>query len=385
MKFLICANYLPHVLNFRGKLLEAIANLGYEVHIVAPDLKSHSKDYNTLLGLGYVLHEVPIQRTGTNPISDAKTLIAIYRLLRTIQPDYMLSYTIKPIIYGTLAAWMAKVPKRFILLSGLGYTFQDVEETDQRSGFQRVVHGLYRQALSKASRVFFQNPDDKRLFETLDILSKDTPAVVVNGSGVDVADFSVLPFPLDDAGEIKPSFLLIARLLKDKGIEEYVEAAKIIKAQYPAVEFHLVGYLDENPAAIEQAQLDEWITSGIVNYWGKLDDVRPAIAASSIFVLPSYREGTPRSVLEAMAMGRPIVTTDAPGCRETVIEGVNGYLVPVKSITELADAMEKLIVNLDLITTMGQASRALIEDKFDVRKVNQVMVGEMGLSRQEYI
>lgn len=385
MKFLICANYLPHVLNFRGKLLEAIAKLGYEVHIVAPDLKSHSKDYDTLSNLGYVLHEVPMQRTGTNPISDAKTLIAIYRLLRNIKPDYMLSYTIKPIIYGTLAAWMAKVPKRFILLSGLGYTFQDVEETDHRSGFQRVVHGLYRQALSKASKVFFQNPDDKRLFETLNILNKDTPAVVVNGSGVDVADFSVLPFPKDDVEEIKPSFLLIARLLKDKGIVEYVEAAKIIKAQYPAVEFHLVGYLDENPAAIEQTQLDEWIASGIVNYWGKLDDVRPAIAASSIFVLPSYREGTPRSVLEAMAMGRPIITTDAPGCRETVVEGVNGYLVPVKSITELADAMEKLIVNLDLITTMGQASRALIEDKFDVRKVNQVMVGEMGLSRQEYI
>jgi len=380
VKFLLCANYLPHVLNFRGKLLEAVVNLGYEVHIVAPDLKSHTKDYDTLSNLGYVLHEVPMQRTGTNPISDAKTLIAIYRLLRIIQPDYMLSYTIKPIIYGTLAAWMAKVPKRFILLSGLGYTFQEVEESSRRSGFQRVVHGLYRQALSKASKVFFQNPDDKRLFETLNILNKDTPAVVVNGSGVDVADFNVLPFPLDDLRNIKPSFLLIARLLKDKGVVEYVEAAKIIKAKYPTAEFHLVGWIDENPAAIDQAQLDEWIASGIVNHWGKLDDVRPAIAASSIFVLPSYREGTPRSVLEAMAMGRSIITTDAPGCRETVGEGVNGYLVPVKSVTELADAMEKLIVNPDLITTMGQASRMLIEDKFDVRKVNQVMIGEMGLS-----
>ncbi|WP_435950474.1 glycosyltransferase family 4 protein [Psychrobacter sp. DM8] len=381
MKFLICANYLPHVLNFRGKLLEAIVKLGYEVHIIAPDLKSHTKDYDTLSDLGYVLHQVPMQRTGTNPISDTKTLVAIYRLLRNIQPDYMLSYTIKPIIYGTLAAWMAKVPKRFILLSGLGYTFQEVEESGRRSGFQKLVHGLYRQALSKSTKVFFQNPDDLNLFKTLNLLGENTPAVIVNGSGVDVADFSVLPFPQDDAGQIKPSFLLIARLLKDKGVVEYVEAAKIIKQQYPAAEFHLVGWIDENPAAIDQAQLDEWVETGIVNYWGKLDDVRPAIAASSIYVLPSYREGTSRSVLEAMAMGRPIITTDAPGCRETVVEGSNGYLVPVKSVGELAEAMEKLIVNPDLITTMGQASRKLTEDKFEVHKVNQVMTNEMGLSR----
>ncbi|MGP4714446.1 MULTISPECIES: glycosyltransferase family 4 protein [unclassified Psychrobacter] len=381
MKFLICANYLPHVLNFRGKLLEAIAKLGYEVHIIAPDLKSHTKDYDTLSDLGYVLHQVPMQRTGTNPISDTKTLIAIYRLLRNIEPDYMLSYTIKPIIYGTLAAWLAKVPKRFILLSGLGYTFQEVEESGRRSGFQKLVHGLYQQALSKSTKVFFQNPDDLNLFKTLNLLGENTPAIVVNGSGVDVADFSVLPFPQDDAGQIKPSFLLIARLLKDKGVVEYVEAAKIIKQQYPAAEFHLVGWIDENPAAIDQAQLDEWVETGIVNYWGKLDDVRPAIAASSIYVLPSYREGTSRSVLEAMAMGRPIITTDAPGCRETVVEGSNGYLVPVKSVGELAEAMEKLIISPDLITTMGQASRKLTEDKFEVHKVNQVMTNEMGLNR----
>jgi len=379
MKFLICANYLPHVLNFRGKLLQDISKLGYEIHVIAPDLKEHTADYNTLLDLGYMLHEVPMQRTGTNPITDVKMLIAIYRLLRQIKPDVMLSYTIKPAIYGTLAAWLASVPKRFILLSGLGYTFQEVEETNQRSSLQKLVHGLYQQALSKSTKVFFQNPDDKRLFETLNILNEITPAVVVNGSGVDVADFSVLPFPLDDSGEIKLSFLLIARLLKDKGIVEYVEAARIVKDQYPSADFHLVGYLDENPAAIDQAQLDEWVATGIINYWGKLDDVRPAIAKSSIYVLPSYREGTSRSVLESMAMGRPIITTDAPGCRETVVEGMNGYLVPIKTVNELACAMEKLIASPELIPVMGEASRNLIEEKFDVRKVNQVMISEMQL------
>ncbi|QOD11862.1 glycosyltransferase family 4 protein [Psychrobacter sp. 28M-43] len=379
MKFLIYANYLPHVLNFRGKLLEAIANLGYEVHVLAPDIDSHTKDYNTLLALGYIVHAVPMQRTGTNPIADMKTLIVTYRLLRDIQPDYMLSYTIKPIIYGTLAAWLAKVPKRFVLLSGLGYTFQEVEESGKRSGFQKLVHGLYQQALSRSTKVFFQNPDDLNLFKKLQILKSSIPAVIVNGSGVDVADFNVLPFPTNESGNIIPSFLLIARLLKDKGIVEYTEAAKIIKEQYPSAQFHLVGWIDENPAAIDQVQLDEWIASGIINYWGKLDDVRPAIAASSVYVLPSYREGTSRSVLEAMAMGRPIITTDAPGCRETVTEGLNGYLVPIKTVNELSSAMEKFVVNLELITTMGKESRKLTEDIYDVHKVNAFMTEEMGL------
>lgn len=379
MKFLICANYLPHVLNFRGKLLETIANLGYEVHVIAPDLASHAKEHNTLLGLGYIVHAVPMQPTGTNPVADIKTLIYIYRLLRDIQPDYMLSYTIKPIIYGTLAAWLARVPKRFVLLSGLGYTFQEVEETGQRSGFQKLVHGLYQQALSKSAKVFFQNPDDLNLFKKLQILKPSIPAVVVNGSGVDVADFSVLPFPTNETGHLIPSFLLIARLLKDKGIVEYIEAAKIIKEQYPSAQFHLVGWIDENPAAIDQAQLDEWIASGIINYWGKLNDVRPAIAACSVYVLPSYREGTSRSVLEAMAMGRPIITTDAPGCRETVTEGLNGYLVPIKTVNELSSAMEKFIINPELITVMGQASRKLAEDIYDVHKVNKMMIEEMDL------
>jgi len=140
-----------------------------------------------------------------------------------------------------------------------------------------------------------------------------------------------------------------------------------------------VGWIDENPAAIDQTQLDEWVVSGIINYWGKLNDVRPAIATSSVYVLPSYREGTSRSVLEAMAMGRPIITTDAPGCRETVTAGVNGYLVPIKTVNELASAMEKFIVNPELITVMGQASRKLAEDIYDVHKVNKVMIEEMGL------
>lgn len=379
LKFLIFANYLPHVINFRGKLLDAISSLGYEIHILAPELSTHQKELESLSKLGYYLHEVPLQRTGTNPITDLRTLLSTYSLLLKIKPDVILSYTIKPIIYGTLAAWLAKIPKRFVLISGLGYTFSEIDEKDTRTPLQKFIHSLYTQALTKSDKVFFQNPDDLHLFKKLSILKPNIAATIVNGSGVDISRFGVLPFPTYSSGKIKPSFLLIARLLKDKGLIEYIEAAKIIKSRYPEAEFHLVGYIDENPAAITQSQLDEWVNSGVVNYWGKLNDVRPAIAASSVYVLPSYREGTSRSVLEAMAMGRPIITTDAPGCRETVDDSVNGYLVPIKNVDDLVDAMEKFIVQPELIKTMGKASRQLTEEKYDVKKVNEFMIQEMSL------
>ena len=379
MKFLIFANYLPHVINFRGKLLETISNLDYEIHVLTPNLDNYQKELNYLSELGYYVHEIPLQRTGTNPLTDFSTLLSAYCLLRKIQPDVILSYTIKSVIYGTLAAWFANVPKRFVLISGLGYTFSEVEERDTRTSLQKFIHSLYTQALSKSDKVFFQNPDDLNLFKKLGILKPNTPATVVNGSGVDINNFNIIPFPTLSSGAIKPSFLLIARLLKDKGLIEYIEAARIIKSRYPETEFHLVGYIDENPAAITQSQLDEWLESGVVNYWGRLNDVRPAIAASSVYVLPSYREGTSRSVLEAMAMGRPIITTDAPGCRETVVDSRNGFLVPIKTVNELANAMEQFIKNPELIENMGKASRKLTEERFDVNKVNEYMIKEMSL------
>lgn len=379
MKFVIVANYLPHVTNFRGKLLEAISNLGYEIHILAPNLDDFLDEYNQLISKGYSLHSIPLQRTGTDPLVDIQTLIYTYRLLRKIKPDAILSYTIKPVIYGTLAAWLARVPKRFVLLSGLGYAFQDSDQNSRTTKLQQIVYALYKQALSKATATFFQNPDDLKLFEELNLVNEKSKTVVVNGSGVDVSDFNIVDFPKGVGGEIKPSFLLVARLLKDKGIVEYVEAAKLVKQKYPQAEFHLVGWIDENPAAISQSQLDDWILSNAIQYWGKLEDVRPAIAESSVYVLPSYREGTSRSVLEAMAMGRPIITTDAPGCRETVVDGKNGYLVPIKSIDELATAMIKFIENNVLYKEMGRASRKMAEEKYDVKKVNAHMIKEMKL------
>jgi len=196
---------------------------------------------------------------------------------------------------------------------------------------------------------------------------------LVNGSGVDLAHYDLAPLPE------APVFLFIGRLLTDKGIVEYAEAARQVKARYPEARFLVAGWLDSNPTAISQQQLDGWINDGIIEFLGKLDDVRPAIGQCAVYVLPSYREGTPRTVLEAMSMGRPVITTDAPGCRETVIDGRNGFLVPVKAIDELAEAMIKLAGDSGLREIMGKESRLIAEDKYDVHKVNRSMLRQLGL------
>ncbi|WP_191112970.1 glycosyltransferase family 4 protein [Acinetobacter lwoffii] len=378
MKFLMISSFLPSVLNFRGKLLKEIATQDYEIHIMAPEFASFPEELQKLEALGYHLHEIPMQRTGTNLIADLRLLKNLYQQIRHIQPDYVLSYTIKPVIYGMLASWLAKVPHRFALITGLGYAFQNVE-SGKRSLFQKMVHSLYAQALKYSDKVFFQNPDDLKLFQDMHLLEAHKLTVVVNGSGVNVQDFDIMPLPKNAQGQLRASFLLIARLLGDKGVREYAESARIIKAQYPEADFHLVGWIDDNPSAISQAELDEWIADGRLKYWGKLRDVRPAIAESSVYVLPSYREGTPRTVLEAMAMGRAVITTDAPGCRETVSNGVNGYLVGVKSVDDLVQAMQYFIEDPKLIESMGQCSRKIALNKYDVQQVNQHMLIEMQL------
>lgn len=379
MKFLIIASYPASILKFRGALIAAIQQAEFEIHIAAPEFDVYPEERNNLESLGYVVHDIPMQRTGTNPATDSKTLFALYRLMREIKPDYMMAYTIKPVIYGSLAAKVAGMPHRFALITGLGYAFQGADETSyKKSNLQKVMHKLYSVALASTDKVFFQNPDDEALFRTMGILKPTASTKVVNGSGVNVSEYTVVPFPvLDD--KPAPKFLLIARLLGDKGVREYARAASIIKAKYPQAQFNLVGWIDNNPDAIEQQELDSWTDEGLFKFWGKLSDVKPAITESSIYVLPSYREGTPRTVLEAMAMGRPVITTNAPGCRETVIDGYNGYLVAVKAVEGLADAMERFIVNPKLIEQMGVASRQLVEEKFEVHAVNRTMLNEMDI------
>lgn len=370
-KFLLIASLSESLLNFRGPLIAALQARGLQVHVAAPDLPVEDVTRLQLKALGLTVHNTRMRRTGVNPLWDLGTLFSLWLLMRRLRPHYVMGYTIKPVIYATLAAWLAGVPRRFALVTGLGYAFQG---EGQRGGLRALVQRLYAIALSRVDKVFFQNPDDEALFRQRGILAVGTPSCVVNGSGVDVGSFTVAPLPLGP-----PRFLLMARLLGDKGVREYAQAARRIRAVHPGVRCALVGWIDLNPNAITRAELETWVNEGGVEFMGRLSDVRPAIADSSVYVLPSYREGTPRTVLEAMAMGRAIITTDAPGCRETVVDGDNGFLVPVKSVDALEQAMLKFINDPALAARMGQRGRQVAEEKYDVHKVNAVMLREMGI------
>ncbi|WP_404418472.1 glycosyltransferase family 4 protein [Marinospirillum sp.] len=372
--FILLANSPSSVVNFRLDLIKAIQTKGQQVHVACPGILSAAHERLLLQELGVQVHHIPMSRAGLNPFADLRTCWALWHLMRHIKPVRVLGYTIKPVIWGSLAAFLARVPQRFALISGLGYAFvEGGAVSKKRALVKRAAQFLYRLALNRCQRVFFQNPDDEALFRELGILKKATPSTVVKGSGVNLTHFAPAPLPE------KPAFLLIARLLIDKGVREYAQAAERLKAQYPEARFMLVGYLDENPESIKQDELDRWVEGGFIDYLGKLSDVRPAMAQASVFVLPSYREGTPRSVLEALAIGRAVITTDTPGCRETVIDGENGFLVQPKSVDELAIAMEKLIQNPQQVKAMGEVSLHRAREEFDVHKVNAVMLQNMQL------
>jgi len=345
-----------------------MVELGHKVVCLGPEAGFEQP----LEELGASYRQIPLHRTGLNPLKDINTLFSLRRALQEIKPDLVFSYTVKPIVYGSIAAHLAGVKRMYAMIEGLGYVFTG--QNIKQKLLRQLVSFLYHKTLKYNRAVFFLNPDDMQLFIERGIVPSTVKPVLINGIGVNIEKFAFYPPKLSPV-----TFLLIARLIKDKGILEYVEAARLLKQKYPMAKFQLLGPLDINPAAITQAQLDQWSKEGIIEYLGKTNDVRPYIADASVYVLPSYREGTPRSVLEAMSMGRPIITTDAPGCRETVVNGRNGFLVPVKDIIALKSAMEKFILEPDLIVQMGKQSRIIAEEKYDVRKVNRVILQEMGL------
>jgi len=369
-RVLIFGSVVESLITFRGPLLQEMLNSGHQVFACAPYPTKDITDRLADMGVSY--REVDIKRTGISPIDDIRSLTGLVNLFKEIKPDVFLGYTIKPVIYGSFAARLVGVPRIYSMITGLGYAFT-------AKGFKSRVVGLiakrlYSLALSVNQKVFFQNPDDLQLFMEKGLIKIPEKAVMVNGSGVDIDVFRPVPYPES------LSFLLIARLIKDKGIYEYVEAARIIRQKYPAVKFRLVGFIDENPSAISEQELQALVEAGTIEFLGRLLDVRPAIAESSVYILPSYREGTPHSVLEAMAMGRAIITTDTPGCRETVNDGENGFLVPVKEVSGLVESIEQFIQQPAKIELMGQASRRIAEQKYDVHKVNAVILNAMGLS-----
>ena len=316
-RVLVLGGLASSLVRFRGSLLADLVSRGHEVHVAAPSLSQDASTTTALALIGVSTHDIQMQRAGLNPVLDLASVLSFVKLMRTVRPDVVMAYTVKPVVYGLLAARLAGVRERFALITGLGLAL-----ADRGGGLKvlgRLVERLYREALREADTVFFQNPDDEAFFIERGLVPAGTRTVRINGSGVDTDHFVVAPFP-----PYPIRFLLVARLLKGKGIEEYVAAARLVRDVYPSVSFRVVGWIDDSPDAIPERVMKQWHSEGVLNWYGPLEDVRPAIAASHVFVLPSYSEGTPRSVLEAMSMGRPVITTDVPGCRETVEDGAMG-------------------------------------------------------------
>lgn len=368
-RVIILGGVSESLINFRKNLLEKLVADGHHVIACAPDASLEVT--NKLADMGVTYQDVNLQRTGLNPLRDFKTLIELVGLFKKHRPDLFLGYTIKPVIYGSIAARIAGIPKIFSMIEGLGYAFTGTGL--KRRFFGYLAKALYKYALKYNTRVFFLNPDDMALFRQQKLVRSHEQQVLLNGIGIDLNEFSPAASPEN------LSFLLIARLVKDKGVFEYVDAAKIIRKSYPDVSFKLVGFFDKNPSSVTEQDLAAWVESGAIEYLGYLRDVHQAIAGCSVYVLPSYREGLPRTVLEAMAMARPIITTDAPGCRETVSQGVNGLLVPVGDVHALVEAIEHFIQNPTDIERMGQASRRIAEEKYNVHEVNAVILKTLGL------
>jgi glycosyltransferase involved in cell wall biosynthesis len=369
-RVVLLGSFAPSLINFRGPLIAAMVARGHRVFALAPGIDAATSEQ--LRALGAEPRSVELARTSLNPLGILASKRALSRTFRELRPDLVIAYTIKPVVLGAGAARSAGVERFVPMVTGLGYAFTGGAEP-KRIVSRIAASLMYRRAFARSAVALFQNPDDLADFRRLRLLPSDLPTALINGSGVDTKRFAPAPMP-----DGPPSFLMIGRLLGDKGVREYGAAAARLKREHPQVRISLAGWIDPSPDALSQAELDSLIAGG-VEYLGRLDDVRPAIAAHSVYVLPSYREGTPRSVLEAMATGRAIVTTDAPGCRQTVIEGDNGLLVPPRDADALYRAMLRFVEDPGLARRFGPASRRIAEERFDVDSVNEEILRLTGL------
>lgn len=360
-KFLLISPKNRTVYNFRGDLIADIQHAGYEVLVTGPN--NDGMEEIEKLGVRFFL--VPLHKNGLNIAADLRYFWQLYRLIRAEKPEITLGYTIKPVIYGSLAARLAGVRNVNAMVTGTGYAFTAL---GKKAGMIRLLASvLYRLGFMAARTVIFQNPDDRDTFVSRRLLPR-AKCRLVNGSGVNMQKFSPAPYPE------RITFFMLSRMLRSKGVGEYLEAAQMVKRNYPEARFMLLGAFEDMPDALKTEEVQPYIDNGTVEYFPETADVRPYYAQCSVYVLPSYAEGTPRTVLEAMAMARPIITTDANGCRETVAEGKNGFLVPVKDTKALANRMEMMISNNSLITEMGSVSLRICREKFEVGVVGKKML-----------
>jgi glycosyltransferase involved in cell wall biosynthesis len=360
----LAANSAWNILNFRSGLIRGLMQHGYDPVVIAP---ADSAADQRIATLGVEWLRVDVDRSGLNPVADLRLLAGYRRILKQVRPLAFLGFTAKPNIYGCLAARTTAtvaIPN----ISGLGTAFM------RKGPLQAIVSGLYRLALAGASTIFFQNPDDRKLFIDRRLVRPER-ARLLPGSGVDLDRFPAAPL---DAAALQ--FLFVGRLLGDKGVREFVDGARIVRTRHPDARFRFLGPLDEgNRTAIRQSELEAWVKEGTIEYIGQADDVRPYLVEATAVVLPSYREGLPRTLLEAAAIARPLIATDVPGCRELVEEGINGFRCRSRDAASLAEAMERLAhLSAGERRTMGNASRQMVEERFSEEFVIEAYLDALG-------
>lgn len=354
-RLLFVVNAPAFFLSHRLPLAVAARAAGYDVHIATAD----GDAVVDIERQGFVHHVLPLSRSGRNPVRELSSLVAMWRLFRALRPSLVHLVTIKPVLYGGLMARLAGVPGMVAAVSGLGTVFLS------NGGTRKLVQGLYRLALGHSnSAVIFQNADDRDALRRIGAVRSDQVRLV-RGSGVALIDYPCLPEP-----EGLPVVTMAARLLRDKGVAEFVEAAKILHERGVSAEFRLIGSPDPgNPTSITDAELEQWKTQANVQLLGFCSDIPRQYAESNVVCLPSYREGLPKSLVEAAACGRAVVTTDVPGCRDAIIPRESGVLVPPRDAEALANAIQALLTDPERRRGMGRAGRALAEKEFAIEKI----------------
>lgn len=362
---LFVVNNPAFFMSHRVPVAVAAQKAGYDVHVATMDGPAVAD----IQALGMTHHPIPMTRSGKHPLQELGTLLALVRLFRKLRPDVVHLVTIKPVLYGGIAARIARVPGMVAAISGLGFVF--LSNSLKMRLVRAVVARLYRIALGHPnSRVIFQNANDRDLLKSLGAV-RDDQVVIIRGAGVDLDAYR--PTPAPPAPPVVVT--MVARLLRDKGVQEFVQAARLLRERGVPVTMQLVGGLDAgNPTSATQADVDAWQQEGCVQALGERSDVAALYAAAHIAVLPSYREGLPKSLIEAAACGRAVVTTDVPGCRDAIEPDVTGLLVPVRDAAALADAIARLAEDAALRESMGTAGRALAEREFDINQVARVHV-----------